>query len=142
MRWLLLQRAVDQDLIDLEVINARHEISGAPSRCLAVRQSGWEGDAWDGLAWASSAPQLPAVLGTVSGNSAAADAGLRQETRCWPLMGRPIGTGPTSCTSSASRPASRFIWTCCVTGSRFGHGDAGCVDEQGQEIGRIGVAVS
>jgi regulator of sigma E protease len=49
MRWLLLQRAVDDDQIDLEVINQRHEISIRRVDVSVVRRSGWEGDALERL---------------------------------------------------------------------------------------------
>jgi regulator of sigma E protease len=62
MRWLLLQRAVDQDLIDLEVINARHEISLRRLDVSPVRQSGWEGGRL-GTAWPEPLP--PGTAGGV-----------------------------------------------------------------------------
>jgi regulator of sigma E protease len=59
MRWLLLQRAVEQDQVDLEVINPQHEIAVRRLDVLAVRRSGWEGDALDRLGLTLYRPRLP-----------------------------------------------------------------------------------
>jgi regulator of sigma E protease len=143
MRWLLLQRAVDQDLIDLEVINARHEISLRRLDVSPVRQSGWEGDALGRLGLGLFRPELPAVFGTVSGNSAAADAGLLSGDEVLAVDGQAIGNWSDFVhivRGSPGKPLSLDLLrdgqqiTVTVTPAS--------VDEQGQEVGRIGVAVS
>ncbi len=44
LRWLLLQKAADQDSVELEVINENNEISNRHLLLSVVRDEGWEGD--------------------------------------------------------------------------------------------------
>jgi regulator of sigma E protease len=105
MRWLLLQRAVDQDLVDLEVINARHEISLRRLDVSPVRQSGWEGDALGRLGLGLFRPRCRRC----SGRSVEQRCGRRWTAfgrrGAEPSMGRRSATGRTSCTSFAARLA-------------------------------------
>jgi regulator of sigma E protease len=81
MRWLLLQRAVDHDQIDLEVINPQHEIHPPCLDVSVVRRSGWEGDALERLGLSMYRPRLPPSLGKVNPNSAAAAPGCVRGTK-------------------------------------------------------------
>ena len=76
MRWVLLRKAVDQDLIDFEVINPHNEITTHRLDVSLAREGGWEGDALTTLGVNFYRPILPAVIGEVSPDSAAAAAGL------------------------------------------------------------------
>jgi len=143
MRWLLLQRAVDQDLIDLEVINARHEISLRRLDVSPIRQSGWDGDALGRLGLGLFRPELPAVFGTVSGNSAAADAGLLSGDEVLAVDGQAIGTWSDFVRIVRRSPGKPLALDLLRNGQQIRLTvTPASVDEQGQEIGRIGVAVS
>lgn len=143
MRWLLLQRAVDQDLIDLEVINARNEISIRRLDVSPVRQSGWDGDALAHLGLGLYRPQLPAVFGTISGNSAAADAGLRSGDTVLGVDGQAIDSWADFVRIVRRSPGKPLALDLLRDGKQMAITvTPAAVDEQGKEIGRIGVAVS
>jgi regulator of sigma E protease len=143
MRWLLLQRAVDQDLIELEVINARHEISLRRLDVSPIRQSGWDGDALERLGLGLFRPELPAVFGTVSGNSAAADAGLLSGDEVLAVDEQAIGDWSDFVGIVRRSPGKPLNLNLLRDGQQIMLTvTPAAIDEQGQEIGRIGVAVS
>jgi regulator of sigma E protease len=90
VRWLLLQRAVDEESVVLEVINARHEIAVRRLQLGAIRESGWEGDAFNRLGLTFYRPKLPAVIGRVVPSGVAAKAGLQAEDRIVAINGQKI----------------------------------------------------
>lgn len=143
MRWLLLQRAVDGDQVDLEVINQRHEISVRRLDLSSIRQSGWDGEALGKLGMSLYRLDFPAVFGTVNRNGPAAAAGLQAGDEVLAVDGRAIGKwsdfvrvvrlSPGQPLALQLRRDGRQI-TLTVTPAS--------VEEQGEAIGRIGVAVS
>ena len=90
MRWVLLQRVVDQDSVELEVINPRNEITFRRLDVSAVRAGGWEGEALDKLGIGFYRPDIPPVLGTVTREGAAALSGLLSGDRILKVDGKPI----------------------------------------------------
>lgn len=142
MRWLLLQRAAEQDQVELEVINPDSEIAVRHLDLSAVRRSGWEGDALDRLGLSLYRPRLPPVLGMVNPNSPADDAGLRvgdeilriddQEIDSWADVVRTVRQSPgKELQLEVLREGALLVVT--VTPAS--------VDERGQDVGRIGAAV-
>jgi regulator of sigma E protease len=81
VRWLLLQRAVNEDSAVLEVINKRSEIAVRRLQLGGIRESGWEGDAFSRLGLTFYRPKLPPVIGRVLPSGAAAQAGLLADDR-------------------------------------------------------------
>jgi regulator of sigma E protease len=81
VRWLLLQQAVNEDSAVLEVTNARSEIAVRRLHLGAIRESGWEGDAFNRLGLTFYRPKLPPVIGRVIPSGAAAQAGLLADDR-------------------------------------------------------------
>jgi hypothetical protein len=130
MRWVLLQRAAEQDQVDLEVINPANEIAIRRLDVSSVRRSGWEGDALDRLGFGLYRPRLPPVLGKINANSAADAAGLRpgdeilsiDEQLDRQLGGRRARGSPVAGKSAAGRGAARGR-------AHRKDGDAGGVDE-------------
>ena len=49
LRWILLQKAVDQESVSLELINERGEIAVRRLDLRAAGEQGWEGDALERL---------------------------------------------------------------------------------------------
>ena len=90
VRWLMLQRAVDESSADLEVINERQEIVVRRLDLSGIRQSGWEGDAFDRLGLTFYRPKVPPVLGKVVGGGVADLAGMRVGDRVEGIDGEPI----------------------------------------------------
>ncbi|HNC51439.1 MAG TPA: RIP metalloprotease RseP [Accumulibacter sp.] len=142
MRWLLLQRAAEQDQVELEVINPQSEIALRHLDVSAVRRSGWEGDALDRLGLTLYRPHLPPVLGLINPNSPAEEAGLRvgdeilriddQEIDSWADVVRTVRQSPGK---ELQLEVLRDGALLAVTVTPLS------VDERGQEVGRIGAAV-
>lgn len=80
-RWLVLQKAVDQESLELEVINEQNEISIRRLRLAAAGENGWEGDAFERLGLVFYRPNIPAVLGSVAKGGVADLAGLQAGDR-------------------------------------------------------------
>ena len=143
MRWLLLQRAVDQDLIDLEVINSRKEINIRRLDVSPIRESGWEGDALGRLGLGLYRPRLPAVFGTVSRNGAAADADLRSGDKVLAVDGEEIGSWTDFVRIVRESPGRQLALDLLRDGQRITITvTPAAVEDGGQQVGRIGVAVS
>lgn len=142
MRWLLLRQAADQDEIVLEVINRKHEISWRRLNVSAIRQAAWEGEPLEKLGLALYRPNLPAVLGTVSAEGAAAFAGLRPADEILAIDGAPIDGWADVVRVVRQSPGKSLLF-------EIRRGDArmsiavtpAAIDDQGQRIGRMGAGV-
>ena len=143
MRWLLLQRAAEQDQIDLEVINAANEIAIRRLDVSSVRRSGWEGDALDQLGFALYHPRLPPVLGKVNVNSAAEAAGLRSGDEILSIDEQAIDSWAEVVRVVRQSPAKTLRIEVLRDGAQIEMSVTPvAVDERGSTIGRIGAAVS
>jgi regulator of sigma E protease len=88
-------------------------------------------------------PELPAVFGTVSGNSAAADAGLLSGDEVLAVDGQAIGNWSDFVHIVRGSPGKPLSLDLLRNGQQITVTvTPASVDEQGQEVGRIGVAVS
>lgn len=77
VRWLLLQKAVDNSRVVMEVINERSEISVRYLDVSTIRDSGWESDAFERLGLTFYRPKIPPVIGKVLSGGVADRAGIR-----------------------------------------------------------------
>jgi regulator of sigma E protease len=89
-RWLLLQKAVDQESTELEVINEQNEISVRRLPLKAAGEQGWEGDALERLGIGFYRPNIPPVIGKVVPGGLAEKAGLQAGDRVVAIDGQPI----------------------------------------------------
>ncbi|WP_291995566.1 RIP metalloprotease RseP [Candidatus Accumulibacter sp. ACC003] len=143
MRWLVLQRAVDHDRVALEVINRHQEIAIRHLDVSAVRRSGWEGDALERLGLALYRPSLPPVLGEVQGGGAAAAAGLRPADEVLSVDGHAIASWADFVHIVRQSPGLRLVLAVRRDGQPIEIAlTPASIDEQGEEIGRVGVTVS
>lgn len=76
LRWNLMQKAVDQESAELEVIDERQQVAVRRLSLRAAGEKGWQGDALGRLGIVFYRPDLPAVFGQVVGGSPAERAGL------------------------------------------------------------------
>lgn len=90
LRWLLLQKAVKQDSVELEVINERNEIAVRRLYLAAASDQGWEGDALERLGIGFYRPDFPPVIGKVVAGGPGERAGLQAGDRVLAVDGRPI----------------------------------------------------
>ncbi len=142
LRWLLLEKAVDHDSVDLEVINDKGEIAFRRLALQRVAVEGWEGDALDHLGIRFYRPNTPPVIGEVVKGSPGARVGLMAGDRIVAVDGKAIDWWTEFVTvvrSSAGKPLRIDIQ----------RGDAilafevvpDAVVERGRSVGKIGVAV-
>jgi regulator of sigma E protease len=75
-RWRLLQKATDQESVELEVINEQREIAVRRLPLAAAGEQGWEGDALARLGINFFRPKIPPIIGKVSAGGAAEAAGV------------------------------------------------------------------
>jgi len=142
MRWLLLQRAVDHDQVDLELLNARQEVIVRRLDLAVVRQSGWEGDALERLGLRLYRPRLPPIIGSISTRSAAEVAGLQVGDRILDIDGEAIDSWADLVAVVRQSPGKTLQVEILRQGlqQRLTVQPA-AVEEQGREIGRIGASV-
>ncbi len=142
-RWLVLQKAVDQENLTLEVINEQNEISIRQLRLAAAGENGWEGDALERLGLVFYRPSIPAVLGSVAKGGVAEQAGLQAGDRVLGVDGHQIfywhefvmrvrESAGKSLTLEVERQGQ----------SATVHIVPEAISERGQAIGKIGVAVA
>jgi regulator of sigma E protease len=90
LRWILLRQMMEQDSIELEVINERQEISFHRLALTTARNPPPEQDPIDLLGLRFFRPPLPAILGGVAPESAAAAAGLLPGDELTGIGGKPV----------------------------------------------------
>lgn len=143
MRWVLLRKAVDQDSIDFELINARREIAIRRLDVSSARQSGWEGDALEKLGISFFRPKIRPVLEKISPDSAAAAAGLLPGDEIVAIGDKVIATWPDVVQTVRQSPGKTLEFGVLRDGLRLlVRITPIAVEERGREIGRIGAAVS
>ncbi len=142
MRWVLLRRAVDQDLIELEVINQRNEITIRRLDVSAARADGWEGDALEKLGLSFYRPRIPPVIGQISPDSAAAAAGLTPGDEVLLIDNTPISTWSDVVHTVRSSPGKPLNIEIQRSSERlFIKITPVAIEEGGHQIGRIGASV-
>jgi regulator of sigma E protease len=143
LRWMLLQKAVDQESVALEVINDQDEIAVRRLYLAAAGEQGWEGDALDRLGIRFYRPDMPPVIGKVVANGVGERAGLLPGDRVLAIAGKEISSWydlVTIIRESAAKPLRLDLER---------QGEVIAVDvipeavlERGESVGKIGVAVA
>ncbi len=90
LRWLLLQKAAEQESVELEIINEQNEISVRRLLLSAVGEQGWEGDGLERLGIGFYRPEVPPILGNVVAGGPGEQAGLKAGDKVLSVNGRPI----------------------------------------------------
>jgi len=90
LRWRLMQKAVDQESTEIEVINEQQEIAVHRLYLQAAGEQGWEGDALAKLGIAFYRPNIPAVLGQIVSGGPGERAGLRAGDRVLAVDGSAV----------------------------------------------------
>jgi regulator of sigma E protease len=142
MRWVMLRRAVDQDAIDLEVINARNEIAIRRLDVSSARESGWEGDPLEKLGIGFYRPKIRPVLDKISPGSSAAIADLRPGDEVLAIADKAISTWSDVVQAVRQSPGKSLDFEILREGQRtLVKITPVAVEERGREIGRIGASV-
>ena len=142
MRWILLRRAVDQDSVNLEVINAHREITLRRIDVSSARESGWQGDVLEKFGVRFFRPNIRPVIGKITPESAAATAGLqvgdeilavdRASISSWVDLVQIVRESPGKTLNlEVAREGQHILLTITPVS----------INENGREIGRIGATV-
>ena len=142
MRWVLLNHAVDQDTVEIEVANQRNEISVRHLDVSSARANGWEGDALEKLGLTLFRPRIPPVIGSITEQSVAETAGLQvgdeivriddAAISSWQEVVRVIGDSPDRMLRfEVRREGETFVVRMAPRR----------VEEDGRVLGRIGIGV-
>ncbi len=142
-RWLLLQKAVDQDAAEIEVRDEGGYVSVRRLTLAAAREQGWEGDAMARLGLRYYRPPIPARVGEVRAGGPGEQAGLRSGDRILAINGVHVDIWPDVVTA-VREAAGRTLLL------EVQRGDETLrlpilpepVEERGKTIGRIGVGVA
>jgi regulator of sigma E protease len=142
-RWVLLQKAVDQDSVHLETVNRQQEIAFRTLPLAKLAEHNWEGDLFEHLGLNFYRPRIKPVVGMVIPGGAGERAGLQVGDEVAGIDGVPLDSWPDmvlKIRDSAGKPLSLEVsrngqsLKLSVTPEAFSEG--------GKTIGRIGVAVA
>lgn len=142
-RWILLNRAVDRDSVDLEVINEQREIAVRRLYLATVAEHGWEGDAFERLGLTLYRPQWPARIGKVVAGGPAARVGLQSGDLVLAVDGRTLDYWH-QLVALVREAGGRSLRVEVQRGSEIFTVDLEpeVVSERGISVGKIGVAVA
>ncbi|MBI2309166.1 MAG: RIP metalloprotease RseP [Rhodocyclales bacterium] len=142
VRWQLLQQASNENDALLEVVNERQEIAVRRLDLGAIRDSGWEGDAFQRLGLTYYRPVLPPVIGRVVAGGAGERAGLQagdvvleigdEKIATWSDVVRIVREAPGKSLELVLLREGREVVATAVPE---------LVEERGRRIGRLGISV-
>ncbi len=142
-RWLLLQKATDQESVQLEIINQQQEIAILQLPLTAAGEQGWEGDALGRLGIQFFRPNIPPVIGKVSPGGPAEQAGLQVGDTVLIINGVEVSTWfdfvrevRDSDGQTLRLEISRHEQTVLIDVV------PNMVSERGRQVGKVGVAVA
>ena len=142
MRWLVLRRAAEQDSIDFEVINQRHEVAIRRLNLSSVRESGWEGEALEKLGLTFYRPLIPPVLDKINPESPAERAGLKPGDRVVLIDGKPIQSWHEVVETVRASPGKSLDFVVDQNGVQKDITvTPAALEDAGSLIGRIGASV-
>jgi len=142
-RWLLLQKAVDQDTVELETVNDRQEIAYRKLSVAPVREQGWEGDGLERLGLTFYRPHIPAILGVVVSGGVADRAGLRSADEVVAIDGQPVANWQELVLKIRRSIDQTLILQIRRDGQLWQtEVRPEAANERGQTVGRIGVKVA
>lgn len=142
-RWLLLQKAADQESVELEVINEQQEIALRRLPLAAVGEQGWEGDVLGRLGIVFFRPKIPPVIGKVVPGGPADNAGVKVGDHIQAINGVAIATW-YDFVLSVRDAAGRKLQLDLDRDGQIVVVDLipDLISERGRQVGKVGVAVA
>ena len=140
-RWRMLQGALQRQVLSIEVLDARQQISILRLDLSGLSGDDVESDLLERLGFRLYRPQLPAVLGKVIAGSVADQSGLRPADRVIAADGRPIASWEALVQAIRVKPGQKVRLTVARGGQELAVDVVPeAVISNEQRIGRIGVA--
>ena len=141
LRWRVLQAALQQHSLGVEVISRRDDIRQLRLDLREMRSEQVEGDLLERLGLQLYRPPLPPVLGKVIEGAAAERAGLRPGDRIETAAGRALETWDDLVRAIRVRPGATLELGVLRDGMRLSISvTPEAVSANGERIGRIGAA--
>lgn len=141
LRWRVLQAALQQEALRIEVLSASGSVSGHVLDLRSFRSEDVESDAMERIGLRLFRPPLDPVFGRVVAASAAERAGLRSGDRVLEAGGRPVRTWEDLVRLVREHPGRVLALKVEREGAvRSVEVLPDAIDEAGQRIGRIGAA--
>lgn len=142
MRWVLLRQAIDQDLIEFEVINPQREVSIRQLDVSSARAGGWEGDAFEKLGIRFFQSNSPPVVGEISPGSAAALAELHPGDSILAIGQQRVTTGSDVVRTVRESPGKVLVFVVKRKDRQLDIAITPVAEEKdGQKYGRIGALI-
>ena len=143
LRWLVLQKAVNQEQAALEVINEQGEIAVRHLHLAAAGDQGWEGDALERLGLRFYRANFAAVIGKLVEGGPAARSGLLVGDWIRAVDGEEIANWQAFVLKVREAPGRRLHVLVERNGDLFAVDvESEPISERGRTIGKIGVAVA
>lgn len=142
LRWALLRKAADEDTVEIEVIDSTGGIALRRIDISSIRESGWEGDAFERLGLVFYRPQIRPLVARISPGSAAESAGMRSGDEILAIDGVRIETWLDVVERVRKSAGKRLAFEIQRDGRVRGlEITPQGVEERGRTVGRIGAAV-
>lgn len=143
LRWILLQRMVNQEAVDLELTNDRNEISFRRLELSAARGAEVGADPIERLGLSFFRPNIPPVVGQMTPGGAAAAAGLDSGDVVVSIGGKPVTSWSDVVQTVVASPGTPLMF-------EYRRGDRthsveitpAAIKSGNREIGRIGAMVA
>lgn len=140
LRWEVMSRALDKEVLQLEVVSRQREIANYRIASDRFDLEELEKDPLRLLGLVLYRPPLPAVVGRVQPNSAAAEAGFREGDRVLAIDGRPIAQWAELAAAARLGAGRRLSFAIERDGGRLELAAIPRVAEEGSEkLGRLGL---
>ena len=142
LRWMLLQKAVDQESVKLEVVNEKGDIAFRQLDLRAAGEQGWAGDALERLGIRFFRPDIPPVFGEVVAGGPGARAGLKSGDLVVAVDGKAIAIW-SDFVARIRESAEKSVQLEIRRGDETLMIDVipEAASERGRTVGKIGVAV-
>ena len=138
-RWLVMQKAIDQESVELEVINEQREIAFRKLPLAAVSEQGWQGDGF----WRMGLrPRTVLAVGEVIVGGAGQIAGLKKGDRLQAINGERVFSPQEFVSKIKDSGGQLLVLSILRSGQNMElQVRPEVVDEKGKQIGKINAAV-
>lgn len=140
LRWEVLRRALDKEVVELEIVNLQREASVVRIQSAQFDLEELEKDPLRPLGLVLFRPRLPSVVGDVQPGSVADGAGFRVGDRVVAIDGKPISEWSELAAVARASPGTTLHFELIRESNRMSIAVAPkLVDDGGRKLGRLGL---